>query len=158
MILAIDPGSSTGLALWDGERVAFLGTVKLGDADGAVQALEVLRHLDPVRVIVEDPPPVQQGSSAHARATLQRRLGAILALVQVAYPLARVDLVKTHVWQAWAHAGRVEADPKDRSLGRVMQGPISQAALGELRGPRGGLRSDAADAGCMALWGALCKA
>lgn len=157
MILAIDPGTSTGLALWDGERIAFLGTVKLGDTDGATKALEVLRQFAPSRVIVEDPPPVQQGSSAHARYTLQRRLGAILALVQVAYPLARVELVRTHVWQAWAHAGRVEADPKDRSLGRVMQGPISPSALGELRGPRGGLRTDAADAGCMALWGALTR-
>lgn len=157
MILAIDPGTSTGLALWDGERIAVLGTVTLSDADGAIAALALLRQFAPARVIVEDPPPVQSGSSAHARATLQRRLGAILALVQVAYPHARVGLVKTHVWQAWAHAGRVEADPKDRSLGRVMHGPISVAALAALRGPRGGLRSDAADAGCMALWGALTR-
>ena len=157
MLVGIDPGSSTGIALWDGEQIAFLGTLKLGDTDGATEALMLFRQLDPALVIVEDPPPVQSGSSAHSRYTLQRRLGAILALAQVAWPSARIELVKTAVWQSWAHAGRVEADPKDRSLGRVMKGPISVAAMAELRGPRGGLRTDAADAGCLALWGALCK-
>lgn len=157
MIVAIDPGTSTGVALWDGEKLAFLGTLKFGDTDGVTEALMLFRQLDPARVIVEDPPPVQTGSSAHARYTLQRRLGAILALAQVAWPHAQIELVKAHVWQSWAHAGRVEADPKDRSLGRLMRGPISVAAMAELRGPRGGLRTDAADAGCIAMWGALTR-
>ena len=156
-IIAIDPGSSMGLALWDGEKIALLATFRLSDVDGAAEVLAFLRQFAPARVIVEDPALVQVNSSTHARHVLQRRLGAILALAQIAWPHARIELVTTHVWQSWAHAGRVEADPKQRSLGRVMQGPISAAALAELRGPRGGLRTDVADAGCMVLWGALCR-
>jgi hypothetical protein len=156
IVLGVDAGDSVGLALVERMILQHLSQVPdTSTPEGARALLAALRALPaPDLVVIEDPANVRRGSSERARHQLQRRVGAVLFAVAVAWDAPpRVVLVPTATWQAWAHRGKVEASPKERSLARLRE--AQQVAGLVYRGPRGGDLDDAWDAGCLALFGAF---
>lgn len=163
VLLAIDPGTKAGFALFRDRRVVWcrqVSTKGKGHADRFAlfrEALgeaekEILREYPVIpRVVMEAPCYAANRRRAQGtEAALAERVGELRALV-IGWRGVVPEDVPWHAWQAVAHAGMVLGSSEDRSLG------YAQEVLGVpaewLMGPQGGVLWDAATA--CALGGAV---
>lgn len=157
-LLAIDPGTSAGFALFRGREVVWCAQVDtkglawnaaleryrvtLRDVRGALMLNEWME--EDFEIVMELPCYAanrtrRQGTSE----ALAERVGMLRALAWSILGRAPRD-VGWQAWQAVAHAGRVLGDSEDRSLGYARE--VLKVPAEWLQGPRGGVLWDAATA------------
>lgn len=153
IVLALDPGARTGIA------TAIDGVIDLlTDADGLADTIAILRALPrPDRIVIEMPTMARQGG-AERYGTLRESCGQLVAVCYMLWgpvPVLRPWPVARHGERGWQEirAGYV-GDSKAQSVAFVVDhlrrhGRDSSV----LRTARGRVRHDAADAGCLAVWG-----
>lgn len=153
VLLAIDPGTSAGFALFRGREVVWcaqVGTAGEGWNTAILRyraALEHARNLiggEDFEIVMELPCYAanrtrRQGTSE----ALAERVGMLRALAWSVLGRAPRD-VGWKAWQDVAHAGRVLGTSEDRSLGYAVD--VLQVPAEWLQGPRGGVLWDAATA------------
>lgn len=150
IIIAADPGATTGAAVLAGDHITDLRAWRHMDkAGGRALFAAWLRTLSPHLIVVERPSNPGSGWTADGVEQLGERAGELVAMCEVLHP--GVPILRPWPqprrggdgWQPWAHAGFV-GEAKDRSLQCVQR----YAAPG-LVIPRA---HDAWDAGAMACW------
>lgn len=148
VILALDPGKTTGAAILTGDHLTDLRAWKGMDTTaGRAEFARCLRTLDPSLIVIERPSNPGSAWAADTVEQLGERAGELVAMCEILHP--GVPILRPwpqpqkggEGWQTWAHAGFI-GTAKERSLQLVQR----HAACAVPRSP------DAWDAGAMACW------
>lgn len=153
MVLALDPGARTGIA------TAIDGVIDLlTDADGLGETFAYLRRLPrPDRIVIEMPTRASQ-SKIDDYGTLRESCGMLVAICRILWP----DVPILRPWPKARNGQRgwqeiragYTGDSKAQSVAFVVDHLRRHGRdPSVLRTARGRVRHDAADAGCMAVWG-----